>query len=410
MAKRINFGAYYTAVFDKRDLSDLTIRCMDRDILVHALVMRDKSSFFAKHFDAPSPVPVVEVPFDSNVVYPVVRFMYGFTSEVRYRSDILPVAHFFKLKGLVEYYILPMLQDDYFPHFADDFFEFEKRGGDASLMSGTIVRWLLVSARISNTCSMKSHNFDLVRLPLPILRKYLSSDFLQVKSELVVKNFLQYYEKITRRSAVDDKLTDCLRVRYLPAVQLKTNFVKSFVPNKPKVPRLCTIFEKKYERGQLANIASTDKPLIDVAIKTVGQYLKVVNGLGLFNRLIHNRFRVEIGDLYDAHELATASSAATAHAMSLISGPVPTQDTQLPTARNLNSEFEAVADPISVENFIDVLPFPPPAPSRELSVEYNLIIGVIESIDESTDTVVIVPLEKRDHATEDEEEPEEDEE
>lgn len=204
----------YKPIFEKSELHDYKIVCIDGEIPVHKLVLLDKSKYALDH----AKDDCLSVPFSKEEVLPVVKYMYGFYGDVIGKYNVIEVADLFQLTykhkcmDCIELYIL------FWQVSCSDVKSVVKliNSLDESLLTmylPMIVIVLLAYTKVSFGMGISSDNMYLMKLPVVVLQQYLSSDFLNVDDEMNVARFLVYYEKIMEKP-VPKELQSCIRREY----------------------------------------------------------------------------------------------------------------------------------------------------------------------------------------------------
>lgn len=240
----------YKPLFDRVDLSDFKIICTDGEIPAHKMVLIDKCKFFLDYIKD-TDADEIKVDYQKKFILPLIRCIYGFVNEVRYKFELMVPAQLFQLS--IEKYIFTELQGRDAEQFLNRLCNLDSMV--VNLIKNTAVRWMLkhITLKYSLDRYAKDRRIikNLCNIPLPILKEYLNSDFLDIHTELDILRFLYRYKDMTGNCPVDNGLIECVRPNHVKLVRKSSKFLTEFQDVLPTLPtidkrRMYNVFVKSY--------------------------------------------------------------------------------------------------------------------------------------------------------------------
>lgn len=282
----------YKPLFDRTDISDFKIVCTDGEIPAHKMVLMDKCKFFMDYIKDTG-AGEMKVEYPKKLILPLIRCIYGYVNEVRYRFELIVPAQIFQLS--IEKYVLTELQGRNVEQFLNRLCNIDSIV--VNLMKNTVVRWMLKHIELGRSLDRYARDRPIIKslcdVPLPILKEYLSSDFLDIYAELDILRFLHKYKDMTGNCPVENGLIKCIRPNHIkPAGNNNTSkFITEFEDVLPTLPsidkhRISTKLTKSNLTYYVYNISET---IVHDKV-TIREYIGTQERLDLLNYVSDSDF------------------------------------------------------------------------------------------------------------------------
>lgn len=280
----------YKPLFDRTDISDFKIVCTDGEIPAHKMVLMDKCKFFLDYI-GDTDADEIKVDYQKKFILPLIRCIYGFVNEVRYKFELMAPAQIFQLS--IEKYILTELQGRDAEQFLNRLCNLDSMV--VNLIKNTAVRWMLKHIELGRSLDRYTKDRPIIKnlcnIPLPILKEYLSSDFLDVYAELDILRFLYRYKDMTGNCPVENGLIKCVRPNHVKLVGKSSKFLTEFQDVLPTLPTIDKrrISTKLTKSNLLYYISDISEQIVYGKV-TIREYIGTQERLDLLNYVSDNDF------------------------------------------------------------------------------------------------------------------------
>lgn len=275
----------YKPLFDRAEISDVKIVCTDGEISAHKMVLMDKCKFFMEYIKDTG-ASEMNVEYPKTLILPLIRCIYGYVNEVRYRFELIVPAQLFQLS--IEKYVLTELQSTDVKQFLNRLCNIDIIV--ANLIKNAAVRWMLKYIELGRSLDRYARDKPIIKslcdIPLPILKEYLSSDFLDICAELDVLRFLYKYKDMTGNCPVENGLIECVRPNHVKPSRGNnaSKFITEFGDALSTLPTIDKqrMSTKVYKRDMMYRILNISEAIVYGNV-TIREYIGTQERLDLIN-------------------------------------------------------------------------------------------------------------------------------